>query len=358
MNAAGGYVHVGTYSLGAARTLLPRILMAMDDHARPTHTAGRSSRSTASCSSRSAASRARTRRSTPAARASTRFAAALERLREPPACSSSTSRRCATTSTRRPAPSGCRSGPNTDAAFMLALAHTLIAEGLHDRASSTRYCVGFERFSATCTGDARRPAEDAPSGPRRSATCPPRRIRALARRMAAHAHDDQRRVVAAARATTASSRTGWSSRSPRCSARSARRAAVSASATALRQRRRRERATRSRGRRCRRATNAVKTLIPVARITDMLLNPGARLRLQRQALHAIPTSASSTGPAATRSTITRTSTGCVARVAPARDDRRERAVLDRAARSIADIVLPATTMLERDDIGPPRATAS
>ena len=39
MNAIGGYVgHVGTYSLGAARTLLPRILMGMDDM-REQHTA-------------------------------------------------------------------------------------------------------------------------------------------------------------------------------------------------------------------------------------------------------------------------------------------------------------------------------
>ena len=36
--------------------------------------------------------------------------------------------------------------PNTDAAFMLGLMHTLIAENLHDAAFLNRYCVGFERL--------------------------------------------------------------------------------------------------------------------------------------------------------------------------------------------------------------------
>ncbi|UZE50693.1 molybdopterin-dependent oxidoreductase [Rhodopseudomonas sp. P2A-2r] len=36
--------------------------------------------------------------------------------------------------------------PNTDTAFMLGLAHTIVAEDRHDRAFLARYCVGFERF--------------------------------------------------------------------------------------------------------------------------------------------------------------------------------------------------------------------
>jgi biotin/methionine sulfoxide reductase len=36
--------------------------------------------------------------------------------------------------------------PNTDMALMLGLAHTLVAEGLHDRGFLDRYTVGFERF--------------------------------------------------------------------------------------------------------------------------------------------------------------------------------------------------------------------
>jgi biotin/methionine sulfoxide reductase len=36
--------------------------------------------------------------------------------------------------------------PNTDVALMLGLAHTLVAEGLHDRAFLDRYCEGYSRF--------------------------------------------------------------------------------------------------------------------------------------------------------------------------------------------------------------------
>ncbi|MFO0997279.1 MAG: molybdopterin guanine dinucleotide-containing S/N-oxide reductase [Alphaproteobacteria bacterium] len=43
--------------------------------------------------------------------------------------------------------------PNTDTALMLGLAHTLVAEGLHDRAFLDRYCVGFDRFRAYLMGE-------------------------------------------------------------------------------------------------------------------------------------------------------------------------------------------------------------
>ncbi len=42
--------------------------------------------------------------------------------------------------------------PNTDVALMLGLAHTLLDEGLHDTDFLARYCVGFERFQAYLTG--------------------------------------------------------------------------------------------------------------------------------------------------------------------------------------------------------------
>jgi biotin/methionine sulfoxide reductase len=42
--------------------------------------------------------------------------------------------------------------PNTDTAFMLGLAHTLAAEGLDDREFQARYCVGYERFHAYLLG--------------------------------------------------------------------------------------------------------------------------------------------------------------------------------------------------------------
>ena len=42
--------------------------------------------------------------------------------------------------------------PSTDTAIMLGLCHTLIAEGLHDREFLERYCVGFETFEAYLMG--------------------------------------------------------------------------------------------------------------------------------------------------------------------------------------------------------------
>jgi biotin/methionine sulfoxide reductase len=42
--------------------------------------------------------------------------------------------------------------PGTDVALMLGLAHTLAAEGLHDRAFLERYCVGWEDFAAYLQG--------------------------------------------------------------------------------------------------------------------------------------------------------------------------------------------------------------
>ena len=42
--------------------------------------------------------------------------------------------------------------PGTDVALMLALAHTLVLDGLHDRAFLDRFCVGWETFEAYLTG--------------------------------------------------------------------------------------------------------------------------------------------------------------------------------------------------------------
>lgn len=43
--------------------------------------------------------------------------------------------------------------PSTDAALMLALAHVLLSEGLHDQAFLDRYTVGFEKFAAYLRGE-------------------------------------------------------------------------------------------------------------------------------------------------------------------------------------------------------------
>lgn len=73
--------------------------------------------------------------------------------------------------------------PNTDVALMLALAHTLESEGLADRAFLDRYCTGYERFRAYLLGEDGGPARDADwAAPICEIAADD--IRALARRMA------------------------------------------------------------------------------------------------------------------------------------------------------------------------------
>ncbi len=74
--------------------------------------------------------------------------------------------------------------PNTDTAFMLGLAYTLIAEGLHDEEFLAQYAVGFDRFADYVMGKADGAVKDADWA---SAICEidAERLRALAREMAA-----------------------------------------------------------------------------------------------------------------------------------------------------------------------------
>ena len=73
--------------------------------------------------------------------------------------------------------------PNSDAALMLALAHTLESEGLADRAFLEKYCVGYEIFARYLRGDEDGQAKDAAWA---APICevPADSIRTLARRMA------------------------------------------------------------------------------------------------------------------------------------------------------------------------------
>ena len=73
--------------------------------------------------------------------------------------------------------------PNTDTAFMLALAHTLYAENLWDRDFVTRYCAGFEKFLPYLTGTRDGQPKDA-NWAAAITEVPADDIRALARRMA------------------------------------------------------------------------------------------------------------------------------------------------------------------------------
>ena len=73
--------------------------------------------------------------------------------------------------------------PGTDTAIMMGLAHTLIAEDLHDRDFLARYTVGFETLAAYLMGQTDGQAKDADWAAVLSGL-PADRIRALARQMA------------------------------------------------------------------------------------------------------------------------------------------------------------------------------
>lgn len=74
--------------------------------------------------------------------------------------------------------------PSTDAALMIALAHTLVAEGLHDRAFLKRYTVGFDRYAKYLLGETDGIAKSA-DWAAQICDLPAESIRDLARRMAA-----------------------------------------------------------------------------------------------------------------------------------------------------------------------------
>jgi len=73
--------------------------------------------------------------------------------------------------------------PNTDTAVMLGLAHTLVAEDLHDRDFLHRCCTGFERFRAYLMGERDDRPKDAEWAARISGLSA-EWIRGLARRIA------------------------------------------------------------------------------------------------------------------------------------------------------------------------------
>jgi len=73
--------------------------------------------------------------------------------------------------------------PNTDTAMLLALTHTLVAEGLHDESFLSRYCVGFERVRPYLMGATNGQPKDADWAAAITGVSADT-IRALARRMA------------------------------------------------------------------------------------------------------------------------------------------------------------------------------
>ena len=161
--------------------------------------------------------------------------------------------------------------PGTDVALMLALAHTLVTEGLCDRAFLDRYCEGFERFEPYVLGT----TDSSPKSAEWASAItqlPATRIRELARRMAFKttlitvSHSLQRAqygeqpvwmgMVLAAMLGMIGVKGGGYGYSLGALAQVGKPAPV-VSPPPLPQ-----------------GQNAVKSFIPVARIADMLLNPG------------------------------------------------------------------------------------
>ena len=200
--------------------------------------------------------------------------------------------------------------PGTDVAMMLGIAHTLMSEDLHDRAFLDRYCVGYPTFEDYLPGD--------PTASRRTpdwaaAICgvPAETIRALARQVAGRrtlitcAQSLQRAehgeqpvwmgvVLAAMLGQIGLPGGGFVV----CYGVDG---AMSAS-----------RLSRCRCRPCRRAQPGPGP-DPGGADRRHAAAPGRRRTTSTGAPDAIPTSGWSTGPAATRSTTTRTSTGCARR---------------------------------------------
>jgi biotin/methionine sulfoxide reductase len=170
--------------------------------------------------------------------------------------------------------------PNTDTAVMLGLAHTLVAEGLHDRDFLHRCCTGFERFRAYLMGERDGRPKDAEWAAQISGLSA-ERIRGLARRIAARRtlialsyslqradHGEQPYWMALTLAAMSGSMgkpgggfgPGYATFHSRGYPPSVQAAGLPVPA------------------------NPVKTFIPVARISDLLLNPGQNIDYNGQKL--------------------------------------------------------------------------
>ena len=236
--------------------------------------------------------------------------------------------------------------PNTDVALMLALAHTLIAEGLEDRAFLDRYTVGFDRFADYVMGRADGEAKTAEWA---AAICDidAERVRTLAREMASTRtmitaswsiqrgdHGEQTYWMVATLAAMLGQiglpggGLGYGYGAVGLNGNPVRR--LTSPTLPLGQ-------------------NPVKTFIPVARIADLLLNPGEPFRYNGQELTYPDIRLVYWGggnPFHHHQDLNR-----LARAFQEPDTIVVHEQFWTGTARHADIVLPATTSLERNDIG-------
>ncbi len=237
--------------------------------------------------------------------------------------------------------------PGTDTALMMALVHTLVVEGLHDREFLDRYTVGwpvFERYLLGETDGQPKDAAWAAAIIRRRG----RHHRGAGAPAARPPRADRGRRTPCSAPNMASSRSGWA----RCLPPRSGRSACPAAATPMRSARSPitdAATTRCRYRRFRRAATASPTSSRSPASPTCCSIPAAPIATTARP-GPIPTSAWSTGPAAIRSIIIRISTACGA---PLR--RVDTLVVHElgwtATARHADFVLPCTMTLEREDIG-------
>jgi biotin/methionine sulfoxide reductase len=152
MNCAGGYVaHLGTYSLGAARTLLPRILMDMDVM-RSQQTAWVSLEQHCELLVAFGGVPSKNAQVNSGGISQHEVRPMLKRLAAAGVKFVNVSPLRGDMDTT-PGTEWIALRPNTDTAFMLALAHTLIAAGRHDAAFLARYCTDFEPLRRYIMGE-------------------------------------------------------------------------------------------------------------------------------------------------------------------------------------------------------------
>ena len=237
--------------------------------------------------------------------------------------------------------------PNTDVALMLGLAHTLVAEGLHDQDFLARYCIGYDRFEAYLMGATDGVAKDA-AWAAAVADVDADVIRRLARRMA-----QQRTMIMTAWALQRADhgeQVCWMTATLACLLGQIGLPGGGfglgyGSMNGMGNPRRPVRVPDL----VPAGTNAVDTVIPVARVTDMLLHPGAEYDFNGKRL-AYPDIRfiywAGGNPYHHQMDLNRLLQAW---------RRPETIVVHEpwwtASARHADIVLPATTTLERNDIG-------
>jgi len=346
LNAVGGYVrHADTYSLGAARVLMPHIAAPMEEqftahtswgvmieHTRLFVSFGGVPAKNAQVSSGGAGEHLVPGALRRMAQAGVRFINV-----SPVRCDIDTGAAVEWIPIR----------PNTDTALLLALAHQLYAEGLHDAGFLATHSVGFERFLPYLLGEVDGQPKDA-SWASAITGIPAARIVALAREMAAtrtmlsmawslqRAHHGEQPYWSLVTLACMLGQIGLPGGGFAVGYGAAN---VMGNANA-----------RFSGPTLPQGSNPVRAFIPVARVTDMLEKPGQGFRYNGQD-HRYPDIRliywAGGNPFHHHQDLNR--------LLAAWQSKPETIVVHEqywtATAKLADIVLPATSALERDDIG-------